>query len=195
MRGRRPPLAVGAPRMESPINPFFRKAGAWLHRRAENVAAGLLAAMFIAFVLQIFFRYVFNFPIGWTSELTVITWLWLVPFGAARMLLCSRQRAAGIWSQRCVRCWQGTVTSARRCLSRCFDVSADCGCVLAAMEGGLPESSALFKNPIPATRAMVLAPRLVPRLGSFPLLLCCESSANNFICNVAGGGGSLLRTP
>ena len=65
------------------INPFFRKAGAWLHRRAENVAAGLLAAMFIAFVLQIVFRYLFNFPIGWTSELTVITWLWLVLWGAA----------------------------------------------------------------------------------------------------------------
>ena len=56
---------------------------AWLRRRAEEVAAGLLAVMFIAFILQIVFRYFFNFPIGWTSELSVITWLWLVLWGAA----------------------------------------------------------------------------------------------------------------
>jgi C4-dicarboxylate transporter DctQ subunit len=61
----------------------LRSAGAWLHRRAENVAAGLLAVMFLAFILQIVFRYFFNFPIGWTSELSVITWLWLVLWGAA----------------------------------------------------------------------------------------------------------------
>jgi len=61
----------------------LRSAGAWLHRRAENVAAGLLAVMFVAFILQIVFRYFFNFPIGWTSELSVITWLWLVLWGAA----------------------------------------------------------------------------------------------------------------
>ena len=65
------------------MNPFFWKAGAWLRRRAENVAAALLAVMFAAFIVQIVFRYVFNFPIGWTSELSVITWLWLVLWGAA----------------------------------------------------------------------------------------------------------------
>lgn len=54
-----------------------------LYRFAEFVAAMLLAAMFLAFVVQIVFRYLFNFPIGWTSELTVITWLWLVLWGAA----------------------------------------------------------------------------------------------------------------
>jgi C4-dicarboxylate transporter, DctQ subunit len=56
---------------------------AWLRRRAENVAAAMLAVMFVAFVVQILFRYVFNFPVGWTSELTVILWLWLVLWGAA----------------------------------------------------------------------------------------------------------------
>jgi len=61
----------------------LRSAGAWLHRRAENIAAGLLAVMFLAFILQIVFRYFFNFPIGWTAELSVITWLWLVLWGAA----------------------------------------------------------------------------------------------------------------
>jgi C4-dicarboxylate transporter DctQ subunit len=57
--------------------------GDWLRRRAENVIAILLAVMFVAFLIQIVFRYAFNFPIGWTTELTLVTWLWLVLFGAA----------------------------------------------------------------------------------------------------------------
>jgi len=65
------------------MNEFSCKAGAWLQRRAENVAAALLAAMFAAFMVQIVFRYLFNFPIGWTSELTIVTWLWIVLWGAA----------------------------------------------------------------------------------------------------------------
>ena len=61
----------------------MRNALAWLHRRAENIAAGMLAVMFAAFVIQVVFRYFFNFPVGWTSELTVVMWLWLVLWGAA----------------------------------------------------------------------------------------------------------------
>src|SRR5687768_7361946 len=59
------------------------RAAAWLRRRAENVAAAMLAVMFCAFVIQIVFRYFFNFPVGWTSELSVVMWLWLVLWGAA----------------------------------------------------------------------------------------------------------------
>jgi len=58
----------------------------WLRRRAENIAAALLAVMFAAFIIQIVFRYVFNFPAGWAAELTVATWLWLVLFGSAFVL-------------------------------------------------------------------------------------------------------------
>jgi C4-dicarboxylate transporter, DctQ subunit len=61
----------------------LREAGAWLHRRAENIAAAMLAVMFAAFVVQIVFRYFFNFPIGWAAELSVVMWLWLVLWGAA----------------------------------------------------------------------------------------------------------------
>jgi len=43
----------------------------------------MLAVMFAAFLIQIVFRYVFNFPVGWTSELTVVMWLWLVLWGAS----------------------------------------------------------------------------------------------------------------
>ena len=62
---------------------FMLKAAAWLRRRAENVLAALLGVMFAAFMVQIVFRYFFNFPTGWTTELTLITWLWLVLWGAA----------------------------------------------------------------------------------------------------------------
>ena len=61
----------------------MRSAGGWLRRRAENVAAAMLAVMFAAFIIQIVFRYFFNLPTGWTSELTVVMWLWLVLWGAA----------------------------------------------------------------------------------------------------------------
>jgi C4-dicarboxylate transporter DctQ subunit len=64
----------------------MHRLGAWLRRRAENVAAAMLAVMFAAFIIQIVFRYFFNFPVGWTSELTVVMWLWLVLWGAAFVL-------------------------------------------------------------------------------------------------------------
>jgi TRAP-type C4-dicarboxylate transport system permease small subunit len=64
----------------------MRNAGGWLRRRAENVAAAMLAVMFAAFIIQIVFRYFFNLPTGWTSELTVVMWLWLVLWGAAFVL-------------------------------------------------------------------------------------------------------------
>jgi TRAP-type C4-dicarboxylate transport system permease small subunit len=67
------------------------KAARWLERRAENVMAGLLGLMFAAFLVQIVFRYFFSFPVGWTSELTVATWLWLVLWGSAFVLKQSEE--------------------------------------------------------------------------------------------------------
>jgi C4-dicarboxylate transporter DctQ subunit len=60
-----------------------RGAISWLRARADDVTAALLAAMFIAFLLQIVTRYVFNNPLGWTQEVCVTTWLWLVFWGSA----------------------------------------------------------------------------------------------------------------
>ena len=57
--------------------------GAWLHARAENILAAMLAVMFSVFILQIVFRYILNLPIGWTHEISVIMWLWMVLFGTA----------------------------------------------------------------------------------------------------------------
>ena len=65
------------------MSPAVPSWTSWLARRAENVAAAMLCVMFAAFIIQIFFRYVANFPVGWTQELSVILWLWLVLWGAA----------------------------------------------------------------------------------------------------------------
>ena len=65
------------------MKPSILNAAAWLHRRAENILAALIGVVFAAFVAQILFRYVLNFPIGWTSELSTIGWLWLVLWGTA----------------------------------------------------------------------------------------------------------------
>lgn len=58
----------------------------WLRARADNVAAALLAAMFFAFLIQIASRYVFNAPVGWTLELCLTCWLWVVFWGGAFLL-------------------------------------------------------------------------------------------------------------
>jgi TRAP-type C4-dicarboxylate transport system permease small subunit len=65
------------------VRPLIGKLSDWLRRRAEDLLAAILAVMFLAFLLQIVFRYLLNFPVGWTSELTLIAWLWGVLWGAA----------------------------------------------------------------------------------------------------------------
>jgi TRAP-type C4-dicarboxylate transport system permease small subunit len=66
--------------------PSFTRLRAVLHRFSEVVAAGLLAIIFVAFIIQIVMRYAFNWPVGWTAEVSVIAWLWLVLWGAAFVL-------------------------------------------------------------------------------------------------------------
>jgi TRAP-type C4-dicarboxylate transport system permease small subunit len=55
----------------------------WLRRRADDVAVALIATMFVSFLLQIVFRYVLNRPLGWTEEVTVLCWVWVVLWGAS----------------------------------------------------------------------------------------------------------------
>jgi C4-dicarboxylate transporter DctQ subunit len=68
------------------MNPRLRSIGGWLYRRAENVLMAMLTTMFVAFLLQIFFRYVLGWPTGWTNELSAILWIWIVLWGAAFVL-------------------------------------------------------------------------------------------------------------
>jgi TRAP-type C4-dicarboxylate transport system permease small subunit len=64
---------------------------AWLRRRAEDVAAALLAAMFAAFVVQVFMRYVLNSPVGWSTEICTIAWLWGILWGSSLVLRDSEE--------------------------------------------------------------------------------------------------------
>jgi len=57
-----------------------------LRSLANNVAVALMATMFVCFLLQIFFRYVLNRPLGWTEEVTVLCWVWVVLWSAAFLL-------------------------------------------------------------------------------------------------------------
>lgn len=59
---------------------LFSKCAA---RGVESVSAILLAAMFVTFLLQIFSRYVLLTPFGWTLELCLILWVWIVFFGCS----------------------------------------------------------------------------------------------------------------
>ncbi|WP_428641632.1 TRAP transporter small permease [Roseibium sp.] len=55
----------------------------WGMKFGETIAAALLGAMFLTFLLQIFSRYVMEQPFGWTLELCLVLWVWLVFFGNA----------------------------------------------------------------------------------------------------------------
>lgn len=66
----------------------MKRLAAFLRARADNVAAALLAAMFVTFIIQIVSRYVLLqlFPtveLGWTLELCLTLWLWVVLWGSA----------------------------------------------------------------------------------------------------------------
>jgi TRAP-type C4-dicarboxylate transport system permease small subunit len=55
----------------------------WLRRGAEAVLVLMMAAMFVAFILQVVFRYVLNLPVGWTDEVCTLVWLWGILWGAS----------------------------------------------------------------------------------------------------------------
>ncbi len=63
--------------------PKLLAIGGWLRRRAENLLCLMLLTMFIVFTLQIIFRYALNLSIGWTHEVSVALWIWIVLFGSA----------------------------------------------------------------------------------------------------------------
>jgi len=65
------------------MDSLIRRVAGWVQRRSENVIAALLGIMFLAFVAQIIFRYFLNLPTGWSTELSLICWLWMVLLGTA----------------------------------------------------------------------------------------------------------------
>ncbi|HSX93124.1 MAG TPA: TRAP transporter small permease [Hydrogenophaga sp.] len=84
-RASRDPLQGTAP--EARQSRFLGASGfGFLTRAAEAVAAALLAVIFLAFILQIVLRYAFDLPVGWTAEISLVAWLWLILWGAAFVL-------------------------------------------------------------------------------------------------------------
>ena len=78
----------------------MQRALSWITRGAEFIAATMLAAMFLTFLIQIGSRYSSRLapsipidwlsqamariePLGWTLELCLILWVWIVFFGNA----------------------------------------------------------------------------------------------------------------
>jgi len=55
----------------------------WLRRSAEAVLVLMMAAMFVAFILQVVFRYLMNLPVAWTDEVCTLVWLWGILWGAS----------------------------------------------------------------------------------------------------------------
>lgn len=60
-----------------------RRLGRGLYRWAEHAVALMVGVIFVAFLLQVAFRYLLGWPTGWSNELTVVLWIWIVLFGAA----------------------------------------------------------------------------------------------------------------
>ncbi|MFO1326802.1 MAG: TRAP transporter small permease subunit [Rubrivivax sp.] len=54
-----------------------------LRRVADAVLVAMMAAMFVAFILQVLFRYALNWPVGWTDEVCTLVWLWGILWGAS----------------------------------------------------------------------------------------------------------------
>lgn len=93
----------------------LQEIGRWLSRRAENLLVLMIGAMFAAFIIQIVFRYLLNLPIGWTHEISVILWVWLVLFGAAFVLRENEEIRFDILygnASSKVRRWMAIITSA-----------------------------------------------------------------------------------
>ena len=54
-----------------------------LARLADLTGAALFAAMFLALVFQVIFRFVLGKPAAWTEELATIAYLWVIFWGCA----------------------------------------------------------------------------------------------------------------
>ena len=55
----------------------------WFSKGANALGAGLFAALFCVFVVQIVARFVFNKPLPWTDEAAVVLYVWVILWAAA----------------------------------------------------------------------------------------------------------------
>ena len=69
------------------------RVGIALRSASELVGALLLAAMFGAFILQVFMRYVVGRPLEWSLEVCLITYVWFV-FWTLALLVREQEHVA-----------------------------------------------------------------------------------------------------
>ena len=55
----------------------------FFQNRVDDIGITMLAIMFMTFVAQILWRYVFNDPLAWSVELCLTLWLWTVSWGSS----------------------------------------------------------------------------------------------------------------
>ena len=58
----------------------------WLKRGADVIGAGLFAALFAVFLVQITARFGFNRPLPWSDELAVVLYVWVILWACAFMV-------------------------------------------------------------------------------------------------------------
>jgi TRAP-type C4-dicarboxylate transport system permease small subunit len=59
---------------------------AWCKRCADALGAGLFAALFLVFMVQIVARFGFNKPLPWTDEAAVVLYVWVILWAAAAIV-------------------------------------------------------------------------------------------------------------
>ena len=75
--------------MDSPVYRLLRPLGRLLQVLQtffSYVSALLFAVLFVSFVLQICMRFIFNNPLNWSEELSVICYIWIVFLACAFIL-------------------------------------------------------------------------------------------------------------
>ncbi len=55
-------------------------------RGAELICAALFAVMFIAFLIQVFSRYMLNDPVAWSMEVALLAYLWIIFIAGATIV-------------------------------------------------------------------------------------------------------------
>ena len=59
---------------------------AWPLKAAQALSGFLFIALFVVFVVQITARFVFNKPLAWSDEASVILYVWIILWAAATMV-------------------------------------------------------------------------------------------------------------
>jgi TRAP-type C4-dicarboxylate transport system permease small subunit len=72
----------------------------FLERCEEALLAASIAGAFLALVLQVFSRYVFNLPLAWTEELARYLFIWSVFLGASHAMRHGEHIAIGLLVER-----------------------------------------------------------------------------------------------